>query len=375
MSRFWSPLLHDLSPYVPGEQPQDKLLIKLNTNENPYPPAPAVAEALQQALTEQAQQLRLYPDPESNALAAALAAYHGVEPSQIFVGNGSDEVLAFVFMALLQHQEPVLFPDITYSFYPVYCRLFAIAHRCLPLDEQLQIQLADYRHTPAGGIIFPNPNAPTARLLPLTAIADLCAARPDIPVVVDEAYIDFADDTDDDTDDNSQCTPASALRLLGQFRNLLIVRTFSKSRALAGMRVGYAIGDAELIDGLKRVKNSFNSYPLDRLAQAAAMASLSDENYFQQRRRQVIDDRENLSRALSELGFEVLPSAANFIFVRHPRHAGKALAEALRAKHIIVRRFDAPRIGDYLRISIGSADHCRALLDELKNIVSPPASC
>jgi histidinol-phosphate aminotransferase len=350
MSHFWSPLTHDLSPYVPGEQPHMAGLVKLNTNESPYGPSPRVLDAVREAATED---LRLYPDPQSRALTAALAAYHGVEPAQVFVGNGSDEVLAHAFVALLKQDGPLLFPDITYSFYPTYCRLFGIEHETVPLDDSLRIRLDDYRR-PAGAVILPNPNAPTGIALKRDEIVALLEMHRHAPVVIDEAYVDFGAET--------------AVPLVADYPNLLVVQTMSKSRALAGLRVGYAIGDAALIEGLNRVKDSFNSYPLGRLAQAGAIATLADEAWFQQSRTRVIEGRARLAAGLTGLGFEVLPSSANFIFARHPNHAGAALAEALRERAVIVRHFAKPRIADFLRITVGTEDQVEGLLSALSEI-------
>lgn len=348
MSRFWSRLTHDLKPYVPGEQPRMAELVKLNTNESPLGPSPAVLEAIRGEATDT---LRLYPDPQATALRTALAAYHHVRPEQVFVGNGSDEVLAHTFVALLKHDAPLLFPDITYSFYPVYCGLFGIT---VPLDQAMQIRVADYRR-PAGALILPNPNAPTGIALSRAEIVALLEEHPDAPVVIDEAYVDFGAET--------------AIPLIASHPNLLVVQTMSKSRALAGLRVGYAIGDANLIEALTRVKDSFNSYPLGRPAQAGAIASLTDEAYFQQSRACVIEERERLSRGLARLGFDVLPSAANFVFARHPAHRGAALSAALRQQAVIVRHFPAPRIADYLRITVGTDAQIDRLLTALSDIL------
>jgi histidinol-phosphate aminotransferase len=356
MSRFWSRLTHELSPYVPGEQPRMAELIKLNTNENPIGPSPRVLEAIRGETTDS---LRLYPDPQATALRTALAAYHQVQPEQVFVGNGSDEVLAHAFVALLKHDAPLLFPDITYSFYPVYCRLFGISCETVPLDAAMQIRVADYRR-PAGALILPNPNAPTGIALSRAEIATLLDEHPDAPVVIDEAYVDFGAET--------------AILLVGSHPNLLVVQTMSKSRALAGLRVGYAIGDAALIEALTRVKDSFNSYPLGRLAQAGAIAALEDEAWFQAARARVIEGRERMTRGLVRLGFDVLPSSANFVFARHPAREGAALAAALRQRAVIVRHFAAPRISDYLRITVGSDGQIKALLSALSEILgSAPA--
>ncbi|MCW3479023.1 histidinol-phosphate transaminase [Neisseriaceae bacterium JH1-16] len=352
MSRFWSPIVHALTPYVPGEQPKLTQLIKLNTNENPYGPSPKVLAAMQ---AELADTLRLYPDPNADKLKAAIAAYHDVSPAQVFVGNGSDEVLAHAFQALLKHNAPLLFPDITYSFYPVYCGLYGIDYRTVPLSDTLEIRGEDYRQD-CGAIIFPNPNAPTGRLLPLAVIEALLDEHPDQVVVVDEAYIDFGGE--------------SAIPLVQRYPNLLVVQTLSKSRSLAGLRVGFAIGHPALIEALDRVKNSFNSYPLDRLAITGAVVSFEDEAYFQQTCQAVIASRETLSAALTELGFEVLPSAANFVFARHPKHDAATLAAALRERAIIVRHFRQTRIEQYLRISIGTDAECGALVSALKELVT-----
>jgi histidinol-phosphate aminotransferase len=351
MSRFWSRLTHDLKPYVPGEQPRMAELVKLNTNENPIGPSPRVLEAIRGEATDA---LRLYPDPQASALRAALASYHKVRPEQVFVGNGSDEVLAHAFAALLKHDAPLLFPDITYSFYPVYCRLFGIAFETVPLDAAMQIRINDYRR-PAGALILPNPNAPTGIALSRAEVATLVEQHPDAPVVIDEAYVDFGAET--------------AIPLVASHPNLLVVQTMSKSRALAGLRVGYAIGDAGLIEALTRVKDSFNSYPLGRPAQAGAIAALQDEAYFQQVRARVIEARERLTLGLQRLGFDVLPSCANFVFARHPAQQGARLAAALRERAVIVRHFAAPRISDYLRITVGSDGQIEALLSALSDIL------
>ncbi|HWU54072.1 MAG TPA: histidinol-phosphate transaminase [Rhizomicrobium sp.] len=351
MSRFWSELTHRLSPYVPGEQPRMPNLVKLNTNEHPLGPSPRALEAIR---AEAADSLRLYPDPQATVLRETLAAYHGLSPEQVFVGCGSDEVLAHTFAALLKQDGPLLFPDITYSFYPVYCRLFDVTFQTVPLDDAMRVRIADYRR-PAGAIILANPNAPTGVALSRTEIAQLLDEHADIPVVIDEAYVDFGAE--------------SAVALIASHPNLLVVHTLSKSRALAGLRVGYALGDAALIEGLNRVKDSFNSYPLGRPAQAGAIAAIKDEDYFQQGRAYVIAGRQRLTAGLARLGFEVLPSAANFVFARHPGHEGKALAAELRARAIIVRHFHAPRISDYLRITVGSDEQVESLLTALAEIV------
>jgi len=356
MSRYWSPVVGTLSPYVPGEQPKLQDLVKLNTNEHPLGPSPKVLQAIRAACDDN---LKLYPDPGSERLRQAVAANFGVQPDQVFVGNGSDEVLAHAFQALLKHDGPLLFPDITYSFYPVYCGLYQIAYQAVPLTEDFCIDVQDYLPSAgrqAGGIIFPNPNAPTGRALPLADIERVVAANPDIVVVVDEAYVDFGAE--------------SAAGLVSRYDNLLVVHTLSKSRSLAGLRVGFAIGSRVLIEALERVKNSFNSYPIDRLAEAGAVAALEDTAYFERSRQAVMATRASLAARLEGLGFQVLPSAANFVFARHPGHDGAALAAALRERSIIVRHFKHPRIDQFLRITVGTEAQCTRLTDALKAIVA-----
>ncbi len=355
MSRFWSTVVKGLTPYVPGEQPKLANLVKLNTNENPYGPSPRVFEALRGEINEG---LRLYPDPNADRLKAAVASFFGdIEPRNVFVGNGSDEVLAHVFLALLKHERPILFPDITYSFYPVYCGLYGVQYETVPLDAAFDIRVGDYAK-PNGGIIFPNPNAPTGRALPLADIARLLDANRDSVVVIDEAYIDFGGPGID-----------SAVALVNRHPNLLVVQTLSKSRSLAGLRVGFAVGHADLIEALERVKNSFNSYPLDRLAIAGAVAALEDREWFDRTRQSVIRSRTKLVADLEALGFEVLPSAANFVFARHPQHDAEKSALALRQRSIIVRHFRQQRIDQFLRITVGTDEQCEALIAALREIV------
>jgi histidinol-phosphate aminotransferase len=354
MTRFWSKLALELAPYVPGEQPQIPGLVKLNTNESPFGPSPKAAEAVRAAASDT---LRLYPDPQSAALGEALAAYHKVAPEQVFVGNGSDEVLAHAFAALLKQPEPVRFPDITYSFYPVWCRLLGVDYDTVPLDAEMRLRIDDYLSR-GGPVILANPNAPTGIALPRTEIERLLCGRAESAVVIDEAYVDFGAET--------------SVPLIHDHPNLLVVQTMSKSRALAGLRVGYAIGDAGLIEALTRVKDSFNSYPLGRPAQAGALASIEDEVFFQQSRAAVMHNRTRLIGALGQLGFEVLPSSANFVFARHPRRSGQALAAALRERAVLVRHFSAPRIVDFLRITVGSEPELDRLIDALAAILAEP---
>jgi histidinol-phosphate aminotransferase len=352
MSRFWSDVVKGLTPYVPGEQPKLANLVKLNTNENPYGPSPRVLEAIRGATAES---LKLYPDPNAEQLKTAIANYYAVEARNVFVGNGSDEVLAHVFLALLKHSRPILFPDISYSFYPVYCGLYQVAFETIPLADDFSIRLDDYAR-PNGGIIFPNPNAPTGCLVPLADIECLLQSNPDSVVVIDEAYVDFGGE--------------SAIPLVARYPNLLVVQTLSKSRSLAGLRVGFAVGHVDLIEALERVKNSFNSYPLDRLAIAGAVAAFEDREYFAQTCKAVIATREKLVGELKALGFDVLPSSANFIFARHPRHDAEKSALALRQRGIIVRHFKLPRIEQFLRITVGTDEQCAALTTALKEILS-----
>jgi len=350
MSRFWSSVVKDLSPYVPGEQPKIDGLVKLNTNENPYAPSPHALAAISATMDR----LRLYPDPSATALRETIAARYGVAPDEVFVGNGSDEILAHTFQALLKHDAPLLFPDITYSFYPVYCRLYGIQYETVPLDAAMRVQLADYQR-PGSAILLCNPNAPTGVALPRTSIETLVTEHPDRLVVVDEAYVDFGAE--------------SAVPLVARHDNLLVIQTLSKSRALAGLRVGFAIGQRPLIEALERVKDSFNSYPLDCLALAGAAAAIRDDAWFQETRTRIIASRETLARGLSELGFEVLPSQANFVFARHPSHRGAELAARLRERAVLVRHFQKPRIEDFLRITVGTDEQCGRLLALLRDII------
>lgn len=351
MSRYWSPVVNRLSPYVPGEQPKIDNLVKLNTNENPYGPSPRVIEAIRGELDDG---LRRYPDPSATRLRETVADYYNLQPDQVFVGNGSDEVLAHAFCALFQQTRPLLFPDITYSFYPVYCRLYGIDYETVALAQDFTLRLSDYAQ-PNGGIIFANPNAPTGGLLPLDEIETLLQRNRDSVVAVDEAYIDFGGN--------------SAVELIDGYDNLLVIQTLSKSRSLAGMRVGLALGHAELLEGLVRVKDSFNSYPLDRLALAAAVAAFEDEDYFRRIRAQVIEDREALGAALLKMGFEVLPSSANFLFVRHPANGAAELATGLRREGVIVRHFRQPRIEQFLRITIGTPQQNHYLIEALQRLL------
>lgn len=350
MSKFWSPFVNDLVPYVPGEQPKLTKLVKLNTNENPYGPSPKAIDAMRAAVSDE---LRLYPDPNSDVLKQAVARYYGVDAHRVFLGNGSDEVLAHAYNAFFRQNKPLLFPDISYSFYPVYCGLYDVAYEAVPLDEQFQIRVEDYAR-PNGGIIFPNPNAPTGCLLALDAVEQILKNSPDSVVIVDEAYIDFGGET--------------AISLVDRYPNLLVTQTLSKSRSLAGLRVGLAVGHPDLIEALERVKNSFNSYPLDRMAIVGAAAAFDDREYFEHTCQRVIASREALVEQLEGKGFEVLPSAANFIFARHPQHDAAGLAAKVREQGVIVRHFKQARIAQFLRITIGTPEQNQALVDALGDL-------
>lgn len=349
--RFWSPEVRELEPYVPGEQPKIQNLLKLNTNENPYPPSPKVVEAVQAVLHEQADALRLYPDPDATALKQAIAKQQNIDVSQVFVGNGSDEVLAHIFKAFFLQDEPILYPDITYSFYPVYSQFFGTKTKEIPLNESFEIDVRDYTQ-PNGGVIITNLNAPTSIALSLAEIEQVLQANPDRVVVIDEAYVDFGAE--------------SAVSLINRYENLVVCQTTSKSRSLAGLRVGFAIAQSHLIAALEAVKNSFNSYPIDRFAIAAAVASFEDQAYFEEQCQKVITSREKLVRDLTELGFNVLPSKANFIFATHSQHDAGQLAQKLREQGIIVRYFNKPRINQFLRITVGTDEQNARLVQTLK---------
>ena len=352
MKQFWSERIKNLVPYTPGEQPKDRVFIKLNTNENPYAPSPKVIQAIENAAGEG---LRLYPDPEATALRQAIADYHGLKPEQVFCGNGSDEVLGLCFYAFFTPGKKVVFPDITYSFYPVYTELFGLDYEEIPLNEDFSLPVDRFLGGNGGAVIC-NPNAPTGRTLPLSDIRRILDANPDVVVLVDEAYADFG--------------AQSAVELINEYPNLVVVCTMSKSRSLAGMRIGYALGNAHLIAGVNCVKNSFNSYPLDRLALAAGEAAIRDVEYFEQTRCNIMRTRDNTIVRLKELGFCVQDSNANFIFITHPDKSGQELQQGLRDRGILVRWFNKPRIDRYLRVSIGTDEDmekmCSACEDILK---------
>ena len=349
LKRFWSPRIQNIEPYVPGEQ--NNHCVKLNTNEHFMPPSPKALAAMKATVSDQ---LRLYPDPDARQLCETLASLYGLKAEQCFAGNGSDEVLALAFPALLSHDKPLLFPDITYSFYAVYAAFYGIEYQTVSLDSAMSIQVCDY-HRPNGGIILANPNAPTGRALSGHDVECLLKASPDSVVVVDEAYMGFGGQ--------------SAVPLIKTYPNLLVTNTLSKSYALAGLRVGYALGNENLIQALRCAKDSFNSYPLDRIAMAGACAALEDQAYFESLCNQVVQNRAYLEKALGHIGFEVLPSQANFIFARHPQHSGEALYQKLYERGILVRHFKKPRIEDYLRITIARLPDCQRLVETLKEVL------
>jgi histidinol-phosphate aminotransferase len=355
MSKYWNTRTKNISPYTAGEQPQDRKFIKLNTNENPYPPSPNVIAAIAKETNER---LRLYPDPASTKLREAVAACYHVKPSQVFAGNGSDEVLAFAFAAFFQSgNDVILFPDITYSFYSVYADLWNIPYKTIPLTEEFTINVDDYM-LPSGGVIFPNPNAPTGIPLALAAIlqlADYLETREKL-LIVDEAYIAFG-------------AADSVVRSINEHPNVLTIHTLSKSASLAGLRAGFAIGGEELIDGLCRIRDSFNSYSVDRLANAGAAAAITDTAYYREINRKIENTRDRIAAALRELKFTVLPSAANFLFVKAPGIGGSEFFTGLRERGILVRWFNKPRIADYVRISIGTDDDMDEVLKVCKEIV------
>ena len=351
MSRFLSQRFSSLAPYVPGEQPKMQNLIKLNTNENPYPPSPRVIEAI---TCEEIARLRLYSDPDAAPLTAAIAQRFGLSPAQVFVGNGSDEVLGLAFLAFGGEEKAFKFPALSYGFYPVFAKLFGVRFTAVPLREDFTLDPSNYMDNTAG-VVIANPNAPTGLALPLGEIERICRANPDQVVIVDEAYADFHTE--------------SAISLLATCENLLVVQTFSKSRSLAGMRIGFALGSTELIADLQRMKFSFNPYNLDRIAILAGTAAMQDEAYFTRCVGKVIATRERTLEALRAMGMTVLPSCTNFLFARPNALPGKEVFTALRARGILVRRWDDPLICDWLRISIGTDDEMDALLAALKDIL------
>ena len=347
----WENYVRKVVPYVPGEQPKGENIIKLNTNENPYPPAPGVAKALQDMNVGK---LRKYPDPTCKILVDAIAKNYGLNSNQVFVGVGSDDVLAMIFMTFFNSEKPILFPDITYSFYDVWADMLRIPYVTKPLNEQFQIVKEDY-YGENGGIIFPNPNAPTGIYLPLSEIEDIIKQNPDVIVVIDEAYIDFGG--------------TSALSLIDKYENLLVVQTFSKSRSMAGMRIGYAMGNEKLIRYINDVKYSFNSYTMDETALVLGVEAIRDKEYFEETCRKIIATREWTKEELKKLGFSFGDSMSNFIFAAHESIPAKEIFEALKEENIFVRYFNKPRINNYLRISIGTEEEMQELVKFLQKYI------
>ena len=352
MKEFWSGRIREMTPYVPGEQPRGQTFIKLNTNECPYPPSPRALEAVRAAAGDS---LRLYPDPECLELRQTIARRYRLSENQVFMGNGSDEVLAFAFQAFFDPEREIVFPRVSYSFYPVYARYFGLRYRQVPMKDDLSVDL-DAMMGDNGGVVIPNPNAPTGMALPLERIEALLRANPEAVVIVDEAYVDFGAD--------------SAVPLIRDYPNLLVVQTASKSRALAGLRVGWALGSSNLIDGLRCVRDCINSYTVDRVAAAGLKGAMEDEGYFQSVRGRVMATRDRTAQRLAELGFSVLPSRANFLFVSRPGVSGAALQAGLRERSILVRRWDDPLIADWLRITVGIDGDMDALLAALAELTA-----
>lgn len=354
MSKFWSTKAKRVEPYIPGEQLNEPNIIKLNTNENPYPPSPAVIQAIQDEIGAN---LRLYPSPTMDNLREAIANYYDVEKKNVFVGNGSDEVLAFAFMAFFEPGEKVLFPAITYSFYPVYAKLFNISYEEVPLNDDFTLNIDDYFNT-EGGVIFPNPNAPTSILLPIEQVEQIAQNNREKVVIVDEAYIDFAE------------KGQSATTLVDNYDNILVIQTMSKSRALAGMRVGFAVGHESLINALIRMKDSFNSYPVDRLALVAAQAAMEDKTYFNEMNERIVETRKWTTEKMEVLGFTVLPSATNFIFATHDSLSAETLYEKLKEQHILIRYFGTEPIDNYARITIGTEEEMEKFITAVEKLIN-----
>ena len=353
MSIFWNETVRKIEPYVPGEQSQDKKYIKLNTNENPYPPSPKAINAMKEALNED---LKLYPDPICKNLIVEIADLYNLDTDEVFVGNGSDEVLALAFLTFFSKEKKVLFPDVSYSFYEVYGNFFNIDFEEVPLDDNFNIPLEELK-TKNGGVILPNPNAPTSKYIDIADLKALIEAKKDNVVIIDEAYIDFGGE--------------SMTQFIKDYPNLLVIQTFSKSRSLAGIRAGFALGNKELIEGLNKVKNSFNSYTLDRVALAGSAASIKDKEYFEETRKKIIITRENTVKTLRNLGFNVMDSKANFIFVEHNKLSGEFIYKTLKDNGILVRHFKKPaKINNFLRITIGTDSEMDSLIENLKMIIS-----
>lgn len=353
MSKFWSKTVQNCDPYIPGEQPKDQQYIKLNTNESPYPPSPAAVKAMLAAVGDK---LRLYPDPNCDELCQSIAEFYGINAEQVFVGNGSDEVLAFAYQAFFDPGKPIFFPEITYTFYPVYANLYGLDYRTIAQEEAFAIPLEQFCTGEAGGIILANPNSPTGTYLPLQSIERVIGSNPNCVVIIDEAYIDFGGD--------------SAVQLINKYPNLIVMQTFSKSRCLAGLRVGFALGQPDLITALNRIKNSFNSYTLDRLAQVGASVAMQDREYFEKTKARVIKTRETITPALQALNFQVIKSQANFVFISHPLVSAEQLFWQLKERGILVRHYKHARIDNYLRVTIGTDLEMEQFLKVMAELVS-----
>ncbi len=351
-NRYWSGMIKGIKPYIPGEQPKDQKYIKLNTNENPYPPSPRVLEAIKRAADGS---LRLYPDPECSSLRETIARHFGLKKEQVFVGNGSDELLAFAFAAFFTGKAPILFPEITYSFFPVYCKFFGIDYEPVPLGKDFSVAVEKFCR-PNGGVALPNPNAPTGICLKASQVEEIAARNPESVVLIDEAYIDFGGE--------------SVVSLVDSYPNLLVVQTFSKSRSLAGLRLGMAMGREGLIEGLRRVKDSFNSYTVDRIALAAGEEAIKDREYFEETRRKIIETRCRVRNELISMGFEVTDSMANFLFMSHPAVPADFLYRELKSKGVLVRYFDRPKIENHLRVTIGTDEEMDCFLRALREVMA-----
>ncbi len=352
---LWKEYIRKTEPYVPGEQPSDKKIIKLNTNENPYPPSPLVLKAATELGEKGADDLRRYPDPEVKKLVQTLSAYHGVWPENVFTGVGSDDVLSVAFLTFFNSAKPVLFADITYSFYSVWTDIYRIPFKTIPVDDDFRIHVSEYTQ-PNGGIVIANPNAPTGISISLDDIRSLAEANQDSVVIIDEAYIDFGGTT--------------ALPLIKEYENVLVVRTFSKSRSLAGLRVGYALGSETLIKAMNDVKFSINSYTMNAPAIQLGVASVQDREYFNECIRKIKDTREYTVENLERNSFKILPSDANFVFATHIRQPARKIFEGLKKRKVYVRYFDKPRIDNFLRISIGTDEEMRAFFKELRGVLN-----
>lgn len=351
MSREWTKNLRNIEPYVPGEQSKDKDIVKINANENPYPPSPKAIEALKSFDTNK---LRFYPSANSTKLKEAIAKYYKVDVSNVFVGNGSDDVLAVAFQSFFNSEKPIVYPDLTYSFYPVWCSLFGIEYKNYPVGDDFRINPEDYKEK-NGGVVIPNPNAPTSLGEGLDFVEKILNYNQDSVVIIDEAYVDFGG--------------TSSIPLIDKYENLLVTGTFSKSRSLAGLRIGFAIGSKALIDVMEAVKNSYNSYTVDSLSIEMGAASIEDDEYFKSTCKKVIKTRERVTLELEKLGFDILDSQTNFIFVTHNKHNMKSLFEYLKTQKVFIRYFSLPRIENYVRITIGTNEEMDIFLEKTKEFI------